>query len=247
MATGDLAAAARYVERQAELAQALGLRPLIANAWYLRGAITLEHNQPGRAEEMFALSARLYHELGIQNYIGGAEADALAGQGVAAYERGDYGRACQLAEQALSMLERGRSRVMTMWQHVRAGRAALASGQLELAGQRLIQGLTLLHEHQRTGRIVALAHLAHLAGLRGDRRSYARLMGFVAAHEDAAPVQRPVWVGLDEFKRRIAEAKSRLSEPDFAAAWAEGEALDEDQAMAVARDATSHGGLAAEA
>ncbi len=60
-------------------------------------------------------------------------------------------------------------------------------------------------------------------------------MGFAAAHKGAAPDGRPVWFGLEEFRRRIAEAKSHLSEPDFAAAWSEGQAMTEDEAMDIAR------------
>jgi hypothetical protein len=83
--------------------------------------------------------------------------------------------------------------------------------------------------------VLLLDGYAGLAAARGQAARGLRLAGAAAAAREAAGER--LWVGEQpELDRWLAPARAALSEPDGAAAWAEGSAMTLEQAIADALD-----------
>jgi hypothetical protein len=116
------------------------------------------------------------------------------------------------------------------------GLAAAELGRWEEAASHCGKRLRLCHPGEvRHPHIVAwaLTGMARVALARGRRARAARLLGAVPAL--VAATQFPWWPTDHAcFYRAVSAVRAQLEEADFAAAWAEGEAMPVDQVIATA-------------
>ncbi|HZS89438.1 MAG TPA: hypothetical protein VFE42_18350, partial [Chloroflexota bacterium] len=109
---------------------------------------------------------------------------------------------------------------------------ALDQGKVAQAAALYAQGLGLLARgHTLIGVAEGVEGLARVAAARGEPERVARLAGMAAAVRAAlgAPLRAPA---REEHEGRIAEARARLGEARFAAAWAAGQVLSLEQVLA---------------
>ena len=181
-----------------------------------------------------------------------AEAEALArptgdnwvlgqilwNRGGLAQRQGDYRLARWLLEEVLA-LRRTQHNPRDVGVTLAAlGRVALAAGDTATARTRLTQAVTVLRDGGQVWSLpLRLAELAQLAAAQGQPTRAARLWGAAAAQRQTL-VGRPPRADEDPLFGTPAQAdevlRARLGDAAFAAAWAQGQALTLEQAVAYA-------------
>ncbi len=144
---------------------------------------------------------------------------------------GDYEHARGLYEESLALqLEIG-DKVPTVSLLQNLGYVALHQGSLSQAAALFEEGLTMSREvRDMLGIASCLGGLAGVSVAQGQLERAARMFGAAkAAHEASGLVPDPV--DRAEIDRRVTAVRSMLSEPAFAAAWAEGLAMTVEQAI----------------
>jgi hypothetical protein len=105
-------------------------------------------------------------------------------------------------------------------------------GALELAAAQYRESLSLYRELQdRRGVASCLQGMAAVAMSHGDAERAARLSGAAAAVRTAIGAELPV-ASRSKFEETTARARAALTETEFAAAWAAGQALSLEEASA---------------
>jgi hypothetical protein len=121
----------------------------------------------------------------------------------------------------------------------------LEQGEWPMAQRYTIESLALVRELGVAAEphvAVALALLADLAAVQNEPHRALRLAGAAAALQERAGSQLPAWLqdrlsvrtSTDLHERRLAQARATLSAEEQAAAWAEGQALTPEEAIAEA-------------
>jgi len=158
--------------------------------------------------------------------------------GHAAQLRREYARAEQLHQQTLAVfIERlGDRSTGVMWAYQGLGETALGQADATTARQWLRAGLRLSRD--LGGRIMiawCLAGLGSADVLDEELERAARLWG-AAEHLRVTLGCRPAPAARVNYERLLVQARAQLGEEAFAAAWAVGEALSLEQAIAEALD-----------
>jgi DNA-binding CsgD family transcriptional regulator len=105
------------------------------------------------------------------------------------------------------------------------GDVAREQGDVETAHTHYAESLGLCHEAaNRPGAIEALEGLARLAAVQGQLRQAARLWGAAAGLRERSGTSPPP-VERAAYDRNVAELRGQLGEREFAARWAEWQAL----------------------
>jgi tetratricopeptide (TPR) repeat protein len=160
-------------------------------------------------------------------------ADALNNLGNGRLEIGDRAGAQQALEEAVALQRDAGNALGLAFALNTLGYVALREGELEAAGERLAESLELFHELgdvSRTGD--TLEGIAEIVARRGKDDCAARLWGAGAAlRAEAGKEMEPSERALHE--ESLAQVRNRLGEDALAEAWAEGEALDPDEAVAL--------------
>ncbi len=232
-AAGELELAERYYMQQRELGERISAPGWVLNGLSMVGYLALERGDLDRAAGLLKQALALARSLGIRTDILGGQAVVLQNMGLLAYEQGDHNQAYELGYQALLLFEEEGEMLRHFTQHLNLGRAALAQQSASLAEQHLLECLRIAREYG-LNQLTAMVYLAQVAALQGDRLRYARLMG--AASGAWLPDTR-LWSRLAMSEQQqchaaMTEAKGHLSMPAFAAAWAEGQAMTIEQAVA---------------
>jgi tetratricopeptide (TPR) repeat protein len=225
---GDYDEAVRLGEECLALRHELGEKGGIAGALYELGAILHMRGDHTQAERLFAKSLALAREAGDPKRI----ALALNTLGVSARNRGEPGRAVLLYEESLALARKMEDMWHTATTLVNLGNAYLDQGALDEAvvWYRECLPLTLdLQSPQQTA--LCLQGMASVAVARGDAVRAARLCGAAAALREATGVHMPA-VSRARFEKLTADARAASGEPAFAAAWAAGQALSPEEAIA---------------
>jgi tetratricopeptide (TPR) repeat protein len=159
-----------------------------------------------------------------------------------AYYEGNLERAAALLQRSLPVFATGEAVLDLPYVLVEAGDVARVRGELEQAADYYRQSLTALAQREAVvGVAEPLEGLAKIAVAQGLPDRAARLLGAASALREriAAPVAP---VNRAEYEQSLAAARAVLDETAFDAAWAAGQALPLDQAIAEAMAGADHQG-----
>jgi tetratricopeptide (TPR) repeat protein len=181
-------------------------------------------------QESLALNRELGQPRGV--------AWALYCLGSVATSRGDNGQAVTLCEESLALSRQLGFKDGIAWSLYTLGHVALLQGDYGRAASRFVESLALRRE---MGDKVRLAHcLAGLAGVaeaQGQPAQAARLFSAAEALLDASGAALGASlnpVGRAAYDRNLVAVRAAMAEAAFEAAWAEGRALGQEQAIAEA-------------
>ena len=227
---GDVVAGRVFAEQSLALAQAIGDQHKIARALDILGWNAISQGDYRHATPFFEQSLRLYRELGQKQDI----SSALNGLGDVAWHQGDYPQAAQYYREALALrLELGDKRGSAVALS-NLGDAALAQGDTEQAAACYQESLELNRRIQyMPGIVYCLFGFAGMSALHGWPERAARLAGAGAALCAAIGLDLPD-LSAAAYERNIAVARAQLGEEVLAAAWAAGQAMSLEQAIAEA-------------
>jgi predicted ATPase len=233
---GDSATAwARFTESQA-LVRTLGDAGSIASGLTQLAAVAILDEDPARAEALLAESRAIeQREHADPNVIGWT----LNRLGHAAQLRGAFDHAMQLHRESLESFQAfGDQHHALPWAYHGLGETALGQGRLDEAGRHLAQSLALSQTLGDQASIAwCLAGLGSVAALDEKPALAARLWGAAEQLRQSigcrsAPAARVT------YERAQAAARTQLDDAAFAAAWAAGQALPLEQAIAEALEAS---------
>ena len=198
------------------------------------GDVALGRGEAAAARARYKEALSIYRQLGAMWGV----AQLLNNLGEVARCEGDYGRAAWLYEESLALFrEQGSSGDIARSIH-NLGYVAHAQGDDVRSAALFAESLALFRERgNQRGTIEGLAGMAGVIGARelapdGARRA-ARLLGAAAAQFEA--IGAVMWpADRFEYQRNLAAIRAVLGEAAFAAAWAEGQALTLEQAIAEA-------------
>jgi tetratricopeptide (TPR) repeat protein len=224
-----LVLAEQFLERQRQA----GEERTIATALHELGRILFEGGEYDRARAVMDEAVALLRAPGIT--WGNNLAHTLADQAIAARFQGDDRQALASFDESVRLATDDADVSMAAAVLLHRGHARLASGDVAAAVADFRQSLTLTwSQQQRSVNQYALvfAALAGAMQVRGRMQRAMRLAGAAAASE----AERPVLEANQRFDycRIMDAARARLDDPVLAAAWAEGQAMTLDQAVAYA-------------
>jgi predicted ATPase len=234
---GDPARAVAALEESLVSFRALGDRRHAAGCLATLGWVAWCGDDRARALPVLDEGLALARELGDPH----AATPALHYQGLCRCAAGDAAAARPPLEEGLRLArERGdRPRVASLLNAL--GWAALECGEPARAEALLREGLTLYRElGHEPGIARSLEDLARAAGQRGQPARAAELYGAAEALRERAglcvrPPRRPL------HERHLAAARAGLDAAAWAAAWAEGRAMSQDQEVAYALEEPADG------
>jgi predicted ATPase/DNA-binding SARP family transcriptional activator len=227
---GDTATARLRLENSAALCRVLGDMSGLASALVTLGEVGVMEGDAEWATALFTEALTKFQALGERDGIGWT----LNHLGHVAQLRGEFGRARQLHAESLELF----LRISPQYQgvadaHENMGETAIAEGNAALARRHFGAGLQLARD--RGYRTCLSWCLAGLAGTLADDQpeQAARLWGAAEALRRAIGV-RPAPASGAARVRLQAAALAALGEATFAAAWAQGERMALDEAVALA-------------
>ena len=229
MEQGDNERGTALFERSLALYRELGDKRGLARALGGLGMVALDHAEHGRAETLYTEALGLAREIRATDIMG----SLLNNLGETARLRGDYGAARQLYEEALQVSgEAGPHLTSTILGNL--GMVALSEGDIATARQRFEESLPITVKlGGRSGIAAALEGLAELAVREGQLERAARLLGACEALRETINVHVSV-ADLAEYDRTVTALRDALGEQALAALWAEGRAMPQEQAIALA-------------
>ncbi|HET9110250.1 MAG TPA: hypothetical protein VFN78_05440, partial [Ktedonobacterales bacterium] len=227
---GDDETAASQLEAALTLGRALGDRRAVLYALGSLGDLARVRGEAERAAERYDELAMLAREVGGP----AAVVQALAGEGLAAYERGEWARAAARLEEELAIHRTRReldSMGLCLWL---LGVVALHQAQPTYAMARLREAVSLAQAlGNQDGLAYVLESLAWGSAMVGAQERAARLLGAAAAQRKALGQTR--WPHFrKEVETEVAAAREALGEERWAHAYALGEALSLEEAVAEA-------------
>jgi predicted ATPase/class 3 adenylate cyclase/DNA-binding CsgD family transcriptional regulator len=179
------------------------------------------------AQAAYAESSGLFRQTGD----GWGVALALSGLANTAFQRGDYTSASALHEEAAALRRAVGDRWFLSFSLVSLGDVAHALGDNSRAASFCAESLSLFRDLGSTwGIAVSLTTLGQIAVAAGHAGHSVPLFGAAEALLQAAsahldPADRP------PYERAVEAARAALSERDFTAAWARGQAMSLDEAI----------------
>jgi predicted ATPase/class 3 adenylate cyclase/Tfp pilus assembly protein PilF len=225
---GDDPAAMAWLEQATALARAVGDRRTEARALNSLGVLANQQGDLERAGARYAESLALMRKAGDRRGI----AVALSGLGNIAFSQGDLEQAAAAFAEALALFRQGGDRahiavglVNLGWVARRRGAVAEAEalGREALALDRKLGDLRRCAED--------LEHLASTAAVAGQGARTARLLGAAAAVRETLGAPQPPDERAD-IEQAVAAARAALGEDAWAAAYAAGQALTLEEAIA---------------
>ena len=225
-----------YVEAIALLEQSLVLSRRLGDTWgtgtslqCLGGALNRQGDYD-RAAPLLDESADLLTRVGDR----WALAWTLRWAGIAAEERGDRERAIALFRDGQILSEQLEDKSGILGSQYRLARLALHAGYLDEAEKLFRASLPLARDLlERLDIAQCLEGLGNVAVERGQGIRAARLYGAAAALRQAFGL--PIWpADRTHYEQHLADVRAQLSPAAFVAEWAEGQAMNVDQAVAYA-------------
>jgi hypothetical protein len=234
-----------YPGTTARFRESLSLAREAGDTWELSlslnclGHVAHEHGDDRWAAALLGESLPLCRKLGNRYGLG----EALRVLGVIALNSGDDRQAAQHLEGSLALArELGNKQGMALLYPALA-RVALHTGDLTRAKELLRRGLALRNEGGEVALLQGLQGLAEVAYHENDFEGAARFLGATEAVRETSGSEMPGAETTGESvnpcyldKRLVAEARAALGDERFAAAWAEGRALDLGEAWAKGRE-----------
>lgn len=225
---GDCAAARTRLEETVVVRRSLGDRHGLAVALSYLGNVVREQADYVAAQRWLEESLRLSEELGDA----GLTAETLDRLGTVAHALGDYSLARSRYDQGLALAEKVGNLVEEPWLLHNLGCLALDQGDYPAARAWLTKSLQLRREWDKLGLVHALAEFACLTVAEGLPAAALRLAGAAAGltQQTGIPIQ---YTERGRYERWLATARQVLGDA-AAAAWAEGQQMLPDQAIAYA-------------
>jgi non-specific serine/threonine protein kinase len=227
---GDYGRASALFEKSLALSRELEDAQGIAHSLRNLGIVALDQGLYERASALFEEALALTKELGDPGNIAGS----LMSLGLIALDQGDYGRAAALQEAALSLLrELGDGWGMAIALS-NLGLVAQEQGDHGRAKSLFEESLALCRTlGDKRLSAYGLEGMAGTASVRGQPECAARLLGAADAARRLINVPIPPSERL-RYDRLVVTVRAQLDEETFAAAWAAGQALTLEQAVAEA-------------
>lgn len=218
-----------YLYAQQQLADPRG----IAAATYFIGTVYQEgeprdHEQ---ARQYFEQSLAMWRELGviITRYGSGGVARNLLALGQSQHFLGQQAQAIACYDESLRLCQEHKHNDFLVALHLARGFAHLQNGSLDRADEDFRIPLASAEADRDEAKAIALAGLGEIAQLRGDIARAGKLLGCAA--QTAPDIHLGVYSWRADYEALIAAAQTRLSDPVFAAAWAEGQTLVLDKVL----------------
>ncbi len=234
-ATGDMAQGIQMAKEGIALFRKTGEPFEIANALFFLADQLRINGDFEQAAEAYAESLAIFRQIGDSYSI----AYQLGNLGRLAYQQGDYDKAQSLMEEAVALArETGNKLGIADWL-IQLGRVLLRKGDTETAKPVVDESLSIWSDMaNNVGIVDTLLIGAGLAALQGDYDCAARLLGASNGlrnrlDETGDPTSRA------EHDHYAALIKQHLGEDAFRAAYAEGERVEIEQAVALARSLTT--------
>jgi len=234
---GDYAAAQAGYEEGLGLARAMADRATEALILGDMGGLAADLGDCSRGRALLEEAVTLRRELQARPGI----AYALAGLAAIVLAQGDAQGACGLCRESLAAFREigdrfGSSQVLITW-----ARIALSEGDPGQARALLEEALSTVAElGDKHNAARCLESIAAASSARGEHAQAARVRA--AAEALRAGIGAPLPPAeQDERDRRVADLRAALGDEAFAAAWAEGEAMTVDEAVAYALKGTGDG------
>jgi non-specific serine/threonine protein kinase len=230
LAQGDDAQAVSLFEESLTLSRKRGDQHLIAGVLDCLGVVALNQGDEARAVPLVEESLALYRDLGDTRGI----ADALRSLGWLALNQGATDRAAALLEESLALYRKHGYVQYIAWALHSLGSVALLQGNNDHAAALCVESLTL---GRKVGDryIIAwcLEDVAGVAMVQGDPLHSALLMGAAEGLRTAIGARLLAFDRV-RYERTVAAVRAALDTVAFAAAWAAGQALPLEQAIAEA-------------
>jgi predicted ATPase/class 3 adenylate cyclase len=229
----DMEGAQRFYDESLALTRQLGDTLAIANAIY-NDAFPMLVNRTAipRARVLLEEALPLFRELGDDGGVG----RTLWGLGNAFYFDKDYASAKPALEEARAIFRRLDDRFMLAWSTHTVGLVAVGTGDIDTAKQCFSEALRQFIEAQDvSGITLQLDNLSVTARAEGDPVRATRLAAAAVAQ------QTLTGTGLGGLlsQREGRSGREGLAEKEAATAWAEGQALTLEEAIAYALDPTA--------
>jgi predicted ATPase/DNA-binding SARP family transcriptional activator len=226
---GDYGTAKGLHEESLAFRRKLGDRPGIATSLNDLGNVAYAVGDYGTAKALYEESLAIRRELGRLG-IGAP----LSGLGNIARAQGDYGTAKALYEESLAFRRKFRNRHRVASSLNDLGNVAYAVGDYGTAKALYRESLAIRREFgDRYGMVEALEAFADLAVGEGRPERAVRLWGAAEALRKALGSPMPPGE-RDHYAEQVAQARTAVSDEAFAAAWAKGQAMTMEQAVAYA-------------
>jgi predicted ATPase/class 3 adenylate cyclase len=229
---GEDAAAETRQEQAAALGRVSGDLRTTARALNSLGIIAQRNGELERAATRYSASLAVAREVGDPRDI----AVALSNLGEVAYYHGDLERAAAAYEEALTLMRQlgdPESIAVGLDNH---GRVARQRGNLAQAEALHREAAAHYRELRDPGRCAeSLEALGSTAGVKGQGARAARLLGAAAAVRAALGSPQPP-VERTDTEQAVAAARAALGEEEWALAFAAGQALTLEEALAAALD-----------
>ena len=198
------------------------------------GDIARDQGDAAQVEAYCTESLTIGRELGQQWCVG----FSLNNLALAAAMRGDLARAAALAEEALALFRAHGIRGGMIELLITQGQIACAQGEYERAQAMLAEGVAQGWPAGPYWLVATgLEQLARVAAAQGRAARAARLGGAVAAWRETTGAPLPSY-RTAAWEATLATAHGALGAGDFTTAWAEGQALTLEQAIAEALERT---------
>jgi predicted ATPase/class 3 adenylate cyclase len=226
----DMQGAQRFYDECLVLTRTVGDERAIANAIY-NDAFPMLVNRTNlpRAKQLLEEALPLFRGLSDDSGV----ARTLWGLGNAAYFGNDFAAAISPLEEAQELFRRLDDRFMLAWSTHTLGLVAVATGNVDLGKRLFLEALRLFVEAKDlSGIILQLDNLSVTARSEGDPVRATRLAAAAVA------LQTSTGTGLGGLlsQREGRTGREGLTETAAATAWAEGEALAVEEAIAYALD-----------
>jgi non-specific serine/threonine protein kinase len=225
---GDYGAARALNEECLAIFRELGDKQKIAMSLNNLGDVASDQGEHRTARALYGECLAIFRELGHKHGMGWS----LVHLGMLTRDQGDYAAARGLLDESLALFRELDHKVGIARSLSSLGKAAHAQEDYGAARALFEEAVAIARELGHKGAIVRdLEGLAAVAVAQGQPERAARLFGAVEALRAAMgyplpPVQRA------EHERSIAAVRAALGEATFAAAWAEGQAMPLEAAVA---------------
>jgi predicted ATPase/Tfp pilus assembly protein PilF len=224
---GDYAAARALFTESLTIERALGNQRGMAMSLNNLGIVALDQGDYAAAQALYEESLAIKRELGDRRGVAGS----LNNLGEVAWNRGEYGAARALLEESLAIKREIGDKRSIAGSLNNLGLVALQEDDYSTARSFLIESLTIRRE---VGDKLGMA--ASLAGLAGVAHAYTQLPRAAHLLGAATTLLESIGGHLDTpdrtiYDRAMNAARSGLGEELFAAAWAEGEKMAQEEVI----------------
>lgn len=219
--------AAQFGEESLALSREAGDKWGVAGAGLTLGLVARGQGDYTRASTLLEESVKQFRQLGDK----WASTITLNNLGLVLREMGEYQRAQTILEETLALFRELGDRWGIAFSLANLGIVAWDRREYDRAAGLFEESLPLRKElRDRRGTATSLTGLAVVAVGLGDAERAAVLFGAAEALREALGVPPPPFI-RDHYDRTVAEARGKLGDAAFTAAWQRGRTMTPDQAI----------------